>query len=144
MSDFTSDKKREVKGYVVGVYGLTTASHVKLFLQRLHDWYGVEKDTFFVWAYRPELGSIALGCTPDAFLKLVEYALPLMFMEDYISAFKVAALYEPKREVQIRCYNRDENGRRYRWFKYKYDKHRRKQRVYIDPEPQPVEAAQAA
>ncbi len=138
-TDSLQRKKPELTGYVIGIYGLAGPDQVTDFFNRLRNWYGVEHTV--IMCYRPEMHSLAFGCTPHEFLKLVEYALPMMFMQDYIHHFKVDAVYEPKRCVQIRCYNRDENGRRYRWFKYKYGD---QQTVYIDPEPQPVEVAQAA
>jgi hypothetical protein len=140
MSENTTPKP-EVQQYVVGIYGLTTAQHVQDVLLRIRNWHHVTQ--VVVMCYRPEMNSIAIGCNPEDFLNLVGYALPLMFMEGHISAFKVDAVYSPKRCVQIRCYNRDTNGRRYRWFKYK---HGEKQVMYIDPDPelQPAEALQAA
>lgn len=122
--------KRELHHYMVGVYGLTTAKQVEDFLQRLR-WYNVTDDQYFVWSYRPEINSIALCVRPEA-LRVIQYVLPLMFMHDLMSAFKVDAVYEPKRTVQVHCYNRDKSGRRYRWLKSKDVPQ------WIDPEPQPV------
>jgi len=120
--------KPEVNCYVVEMYGINDPNQVEDVLNRLRRY---RLSEMVVLAYRPEMKGLSVMCNPGELIKL-DYALPMMFMQGHISRYQVDAIY---RSVQIRCYDRDEDGRRYRWFD-------NRNKAYIDPKP--AEASQAA